>query len=99
MKDERYMSWFRQAVELGWACGLYRPQEILANILRNSADTFPIDEPWPSDHIKRFMIDTMQNELGLTERPKLERAILYFNHFYEDDRFDFGAYVKHAAQE
>ena len=94
MKTQQYMSWFRQVVEMGWTCGLYRPQEILANYLIHALPIQPYTDPVPYEHINRFMIDTMMNELMMTEKPTLDDAIKYFNSFYKDNRMDFGAFTR-----
>ena len=96
MKNERYMSWFRQVVEMGWICGVYHPQEILANYLLGFYQFTPYSEPLPYDHIERFLIDTTTHDWcrGDHERPTLTESIKHFNRFYEDGRMDFGMYTR-----
>ena len=96
MTDERYMSWFRYVVEMGWVCGLYHPQEILSNYLRSFYMFTPYSEPLPYDHIERFMIDTTQGDLmrGDSNKPTLKESVEHFNRFYEDRRMDFGMYTR-----
>lgn len=96
MKDERYMSWFRQVVEMGWTCGVFHPQEILTNYLLSFYQFSPYSEPLPYDHIERFMIDTTQHDFMLPDRqrPSLQKAVKHFNLFYEDRRIDFGVYTR-----
>ena len=96
MKNEQYMSWFRGVVEMGWTCGLYHPQEILANYLRAFYQFTPYREPLPYDHIDRFLIDTTTHDFmrGDSNRPSLQESVEHFNRFYEDGRMDFGIYTR-----
>jgi hypothetical protein len=98
MTDERYMSWFRGVVEMGWVCGLYHPQEILCNYLRTFYQLASFDEELPFDHIERFMIDVTQGDfmLGDSEKPTLAQAVEHFNKFYahREMGMDFGVYVR-----
>ena len=80
MKNEQYMSWFRGVVEMGWICGLYHPQEILANYLRAFYQFTPYTEPLPYDQIERFLIDTTTHDFMLVGGPsrfscKLQRHV------------------------
>jgi len=86
------MSWFRQTVEMGWSCGLYKPQEILEYYLLSFYQFSPYSEPLPYDHIERFLINTTQH--GNSERLTLEESVEHFNRFYEDRRMDFGVYTR-----
>ena len=90
------MSWFRQVVEDGWICGLYKPQEMLANYLLSFYQFSPYSEQLPYDHIERFMIDTTQHDWmrGNSEKPTLAESVEHFNRFYEDGRMDFGVYTR-----
>ncbi len=96
MMNERYMSWFRQVVEMGWTCGLYKPPEILASYLRSFYMFTPHSEPLPFEHIERFMIDTTQHDWmrGDSEKPSLRQAVQHFRDFYADGRVDFAMYTR-----
>jgi hypothetical protein len=99
MKDERYMSWFRQVVEMGWTCGVYHPPEILANYFHGYLDAIrPHDEPIPYEFIERFMIDTTEHDFMLSKPPSLEHAIKHFDNYYDrtswPNRIDFREYTR-----
>jgi len=101
MKHERYMSWFREVVEMGWTCGLYKPQEILANYLHSFYMFTPYSEPFPFEHIERFIIDTTQHDWkrGNSERPTLQESVEHFDLFYLDSRMNFGMYTRLGVED
>ena len=100
MKHERYMSWFREVVEMGWACGLYAPQEILLNYARSFHQYAPPDEEFPYEHVERFLIDITKVEWSANDTPTLKEAIESFNAFYDNTGHlgvDFSIYTKLGA--
>ena len=93
--EQRYMSWFRELVTMGWICSLYNPPEILANYLLHFRQFTPYGVSFPHDHIERFMIEVTQGDWmrGDSEKPTLAESVEHFNRFYADRRMDFGVYV------
>jgi len=94
MTMNTYDEWFRFIVEAGWVCGLTHPIEILANYLHSAMCLFPEnvgEEIKP--FIRRYMIDITTQESIKMENVSIEEAVIFFNAFYKDSRFDFGAYT------
>ena len=92
--EKTYETWFKFVVETGWTCGLYHPVEILANYLMHYVGLQPYDEPFEYEYVEQYMIDTVQSDLMLSNKPSLKESVQRFNKFYKDNRMDFSLYVR-----